>query len=70
MISLEQGSTVPREQVIGNAANIFGFDADVLRDVVSLRVTERSLSAEESEDLYGRFMAVVSGIAEEVERME
>lgn len=70
LISLEQGSTVPREQVIETAANIFDFDADVLKDVVSLRVTERSLSAEEPEDLYDRFMAVVSGIAEEVERME
>jgi len=70
LISLKQGSTVLREQVIEVAARIFDFDTEILQNVAALRTTEASLSAEDAEHLYDQFMAVVSGIAEQVDQMQ
>jgi hypothetical protein len=70
LVWLKQGSTVPREQVIEIAARIFDLDAEILRNVAALRTTEASLSAADAEHLYDQFIALVSGIAEQVDQME
>jgi predicted nucleotidyltransferase len=70
LVWLKQGSTVPREQVIKVAAEIFDFDAEILQNVASLRTSETSLSAENARHLYGGFVAAVSKIAEQVDQME
>lgn len=70
LVWLKQGSTVPREQVIGVTAKIFDFDAVILQNITALRTTEISLSAGDAERLYDQFLTVVSGIAEQVDQME
>lgn len=70
LILLKQDSTVPREQVFEVAAKIFDFEPKVLQNVVTLRTTEALLSDKDAEYLYGKFIGIVSGIAEQVDQME
>jgi len=70
LILLKQDSTVPREQVFEVAAKIFDFDPQVLQNVATLRTTEALFSDTDAEHLFGKFIGVVSGIAEQVDQME
>jgi len=70
VLSLTQESLPSREEVIDTAAKAFGFDAEVLKNVRAQHDLDVSLSRDEAEQLYDKFMAIVDKIAQITDQMK
>lgn len=64
VLSLTQEGLPSREEVVDVAAKTFEIDAEILRSVRGLRDRDVSLSREEAEQLYDKFMAIVDRVAQ------
>lgn len=69
-VSLDQGALPSRAEAVDAAVRVFGLEADVLKRLASLRNREITLSEEETEELYDRFIAMVDIMAHKLDRME
>jgi len=70
VLSLNQQSLLPREDVLNAAARTFGIDSEVLRDVRALRTQNVMLSSDEAEQLYDKFMGIVDKVARITDQMK
>ena len=70
LLSLTQEGLLPQEEVVHAAAKTFEFDARILEDVKTLRYSDVSLSGEEAEQLYDKFMGIVDRLAQIADRMK
>ncbi|UCE34109.1 MAG: hypothetical protein JSV40_13075 [Deltaproteobacteria bacterium] len=70
VLSLNQQSLLPREDVVHAAARTFGVDSQVLQDVSALRTQNVVLSSDEAEQLYDKFMGVVDKLARITDQMK
>ncbi|UCH97560.1 MAG: hypothetical protein JSV88_12110 [Candidatus Aminicenantes bacterium] len=68
-VSLHQENLPQRRDVIEAAAKAFAIDADTLRRVKDLRYEDVSISRDEAEQLFGRFMALVEKVAKITDKM-
>ncbi len=70
VLSITHGELPSREEVVATAAKTFGFDAEILRNVRGLRDLDVSLTREEAEQLYDKFMATVERVAQIIDQMD
>jgi predicted nucleotidyltransferase len=71
-LALTQEGLVSREEVVEAAARTFDFEAETLRKVRSLRSSDVSITItrEEAETLYDKFMAIVDKVARATDQMD
>ena len=69
ILSLSQVTLPPRAEVLAGAAEAFGLDAELLRNVVALRDLDTSLTSEDADRLYDGFMTLVGRVAYQLDEM-
>jgi predicted nucleotidyltransferase len=73
VLSLDEESFIPREEVVDIAAKKFGFDAEILRKVKAFRTLRKKgllPLKKEPEQLYDKFMGIVEKTAQVIDKMD